>query len=260
MQRVDNLEGLLAIKSKRFADSLVVFERVAAALEAAGRRQTIGYARVLQNENGPLRELGRPEEALAKSKASMQIMQAVLSPEHPDVAVALNNIGSAVADLQRYDEAAGYFRQCLELRTRLYGAEAPVLASVHYNLGELALRLGDGATALSEYGQSRALVEKARGADDDDAVDAHAGEGFALALLGRHDEALALLEVVMPQMEGRKFPPWNLAQARLGIAGALEAMHRDRARAVALAKQVVALEGPAHAQQRAAAMRLLASK
>jgi hypothetical protein len=122
------------------------------------------------------------------------------------------------------------------------------------------LRRGDGKTALEEYGRSRAIIEKARGPDDDDVWDAKMGEALAFGLLDRHAESVAMLDVVLPELVTRKLPAWNLAQAKLGLAGSLKALGKDPARVSALLKEVLALEGPRHASQRAQAKTLSAAR
>ncbi len=58
------------------------------------------------------------------------------------------------------------------MREALFGPDGLALATPHDNLGELTFRRGDGKTALEEYGRARAIVEKARGPDEDDVWDA----------------------------------------------------------------------------------------
>ncbi len=254
--RVMNAQGIVQLKTNQHLEAAKTFGRLAVELVRLGQGESVNHARILQNSNGALRELGEPALALARSKESLAIMERVLSPDHPDVATALNNIGSALADLKQYAEAEPYYRRCVELRSKLYGSEAPMLATPLYNLGELAFRRGDGMTALTEYARSRMLIEKARGADDDDAWDARMGEGLALGLLGRHGESLTTLEAVLPELVKRKLPAWNVAQAKLGIAQALKALQKEPARVAALAKEVAALQGERHAEQRVAAAAL----
>ena len=146
------------------------------------------------------------------------------------------------------------------MREALFGPDALALATPHYNLGELAFRRGDGKTALEEYGRSRAIIEKSRGPDEDDVWDAKMGEALALGLLGQHAESVAQLEFVLPELVKRKLPAWNLAQAKLGLAGSLKALGKEPARVSALLKEVLALEGPRHALQREKAQTLSAAR
>jgi tetratricopeptide (TPR) repeat protein len=255
--RLVNARGVLALRNQSHAQAAKIFDQLVKQLEALGQLHTVNGARAMQNLGAALRESGQGDLGLDLTKRSLAIMEEVLAPAHPDVATAYNNLGSVLADLKRYDEAEGYYRKCVALREQLYGADAAPLATPHYNLGELAFRRGDGATALTEYGRSRELVEKSRGPDDDDAWDSRMGEGLALELLGRHQQALEVLERVLPEIEKRKLPEWNIAQARLGIATALHALGRDPARVKTLAGEVATLQGDRFADQRVQAEALL---
>jgi len=68
-----------------------------------------------------------------------------------------------------------------------------------------------------------------------------------------------MLDLVLPELVNRKLPAWNLAQAKLGLAGSLKALGKDPARVGTLLKEVLTLEGPRHESQRAKA-RALAGK
>lgn len=258
--RLGNVEAVMAMRAGKAADAATLLTALEAQLTSAGGLRTINGARLLTNLSAAQRESGRAAEGVATAKRSLELMESLLSPNHPDVASAVNNLGSALADLGRLDEAEPYFRRSIALREALFGPEALALATPHYNLGELALRRGDGKTALEEYGRSRALVEQARGPDEDDVWDSKMGEGLALGLLGRHAESLTLLEAVWPQLVARKLPAWNLAQAKLGLAASLRALGKEPARVAQLLREVLALEGPRHAEQRARAQALLTER
>jgi serine/threonine protein kinase len=254
--RLANAEAVMAIRAGKATDAVTLLAALEKDLTALGMLHTANGARIITNLGGALSESGRLTEGVEASKRSLEMMEDLLSPNHPDVAAAVNNVGSTLADLERLDEAEPYFRRSITLSEALFGSDALALATPHYNLGELALRRGDGKTALVEYGRAHAIVEKARGPDEDDVWDAKMGEGLALGLLGRHAEAVAMLDLVLPELVNRKLPAWNLAQAKLGLAGSLKALGKDPARAGNLLKEVLALEGPRHESQRAKARAL----
>lgn len=254
--RLGNVEAVMAMRADKAADAVTLLTALEKDLSSIGMLRTVNGARLITNLSAALRESGHAAEGVDTAKRSLALMEELLSPNHPDVAAAVNNLGSALADLERLDEAEPYFRRSIAVREALFGPDALALATPHYNLGELALRRGDGKTALEEYGRSRAIIEKARGPDDDDVWDAKMGEALARGLLGQHEESVALLELVLPQLVARKLPAWNLGQAKLGLAGSLKALGKDPARVSVLLKEVLSLEGPRHAAQRAQAKKL----
>ncbi len=75
--------------------------------------------------------------------------------------------------------------------------------------------------------------------------------GLAGRLERRQDHSGA----AVPSLK-RKLPAWNLAQAKLGLAGSLKALGKEPARVNTLLKEVLALEGPRHESQRAKARAL----
>ncbi len=255
--RLANVQAVMLIRADKAAEAAVLLSRLEQELGKAGQLETVNGGRVLTNLGGALRESGHPAEGVEASKRSLVVMEKVLSANHPDVATAVNNLGSALADLERFDEAAPYFQRSVELREQLFGKDALVLATPHYNLGELAFRRGDGKTALEEYGLSLRIVERAQGPDHDDVWDSRMGEGLALGLLGRHDAAVDALERVLPELEKRQLPAWNIAQAKLGLAQSLRALRRDEPRVVSLLTSIKRLAGPRHEAQRAKAEALL---
>jgi eukaryotic-like serine/threonine-protein kinase len=252
--RAVNVDATLLAKVGKAAEAA---EEWASVVKGLGDAPSLNLARVMSNLGNALRESGHAAEGLVWHERSLKMMETLLGPVHPDIAAAANNLGSGLSDLQRFDEARPWFQKSLEIREKLFGPDALPLATTVYNLGELALRTGDGETALKQYGRSRTIVEKAKGADDDDVWDARLGEGLALELLGRHADAAALLTQVLPQIVERKFPAWNVAEAKLGLATALQKSGRDAARVKQLASEVAALEGPRHETQRARALALM---
>jgi tetratricopeptide (TPR) repeat protein len=252
--RAVNVDATLLAKVGKAAEAADEWARVAKGL---GETPSLNLARVMSNLGNALRESGHAAEGLVWHERSLKMMESLLGPSHPDVAAAANNLGSGLSDLSRFEEARPWFQKSLEIREKLFGPEALPLATTVYNLGELALRTGDGKTALEQYRRSGAIVEKAKGPDDDDVWDSRLGEGLALELLGRHAEASELLSQVLPQVVERKFPAWNVAEAKLGLATALKKSGREPARVKQLANEVKALEGPRHEAQRAQAAALL---
>lgn len=246
------------MRSDKAADAASSLAELEQALLRASQLETVNGARLVSNLSAALRESGRPQEAIEAAQRSLALMQKVLSPSHPDVAAAQNNLGNALSEQRRFDEAKTALNASIEIRERLYGPDAPLLATPIYNLGELARRTGNGQAALDHYRRSRVIVEKAGGPDQDDVWDAKMGEGLALGLLARHAEAEALLEDVLPQLEKRKMPAWNIAEAKLGLAAALRALRRDEKRAVELLTSVKNLQGERHLEQRRTAEALLA--
>ena len=113
---------------------------------------------------------GRPEEALGPLRIAVE--------RRPDSASARTNLGRALVLLGRHEEAEGELRRALELEPR-NGVS-------FFNLGEAYRFQGEYELALAAYREALEI--------DPDAAPAHAGSGDALLNLGRHREALEVLE------------------------------------------------------------------
>ncbi|MDP2645030.1 MAG: tetratricopeptide repeat protein, partial [Desulfobacterales bacterium] len=92
----------------------------------------------------------------------------------PDYVEALNNLANALADQGRTDEAIGNFRQALRLR--------PDYARAHYNLGYTLARRGQADDAIGHYREALRLKP--------DYVEAHYNLALKLADKGQTDEAI----------------------------------------------------------------------
>ena len=65
-----------------------------------------------------LQDLGRLDEAELLCRECLEIERKTLGPEHPEVAISLNNLGKLLRSQGRLDEAEPLFRQSLEIRRK----------------------------------------------------------------------------------------------------------------------------------------------
>ena len=146
-----------------------------------------------------LKELGRPEDAVASYEAALAIDSSLAEAHYnignvlkdqghledaaeryrnalainPANAEARNNLGTVLSDLGHLEDAADCFEAVLQDR--------PDLAEVHFNLGNVHLRLARPEAAAESY---RKAVEI-----NPEYTDAHANMGNALKDQGRLDDA-----------------------------------------------------------------------
>lgn len=123
-------------------------------------------AGILSRHGNALRDLMRPEDALAKYDRALRL--------NPRFAEALNNRGKTLVDLGRTEEALASYDSALRVK--------PDYAEAFYNRGNALLTLKRLEDALTSY--ERALQLK------DDYADAYYNCGLALQRLKRPEEAL----------------------------------------------------------------------
>jgi protein O-mannosyl-transferase len=118
----------------------------------------------------------------------------------PNGARAHNNLGIALVNRGRIDEAIVHYRKALEL--------APDYNEAHYNLGLALKDLGQFDEAIAEYEKALKLAP--------DHPDSHNNLGLLLARRGRVDEAIAHYRTALELKPDLAEPYNNLGNALLG--------------------------------------------
>jgi Tfp pilus assembly protein PilF len=114
----------------------------------------------------------------------MRIDEKVLGPEHPDLAMSLNNFGAMLENQGRYEEAKSYHQRALLVLEKALGADHP-------NLAEPLLGLAIIDMAQEHPGLARAHAERAVLVSEasESSPDRLASSRFALARALWHYEA-----------------------------------------------------------------------
>jgi Flp pilus assembly protein TadD len=145
----------------------------------------------------------------------------------PDDAATHNNLGNALFQKGRVDEAIAHFQKAIELH--------PELPNAHNNLGNVLLQKGRVDEAIIQY--QKALEIQPVNAEF------HHNLGYALFQKGQTDEAIAQLQEALEIRPDQPKACYNLARVAWELATSPEATVRNGAKAVALAEQVVRLSG-----------------
>ena len=85
--------------------------------------------------------------------------------QHAEIAYLLNNYGRVLAKLERTDEALTAYRSSLELRIKVFGAEADATGAQHLNVGRLLLDLQRATQARTQLEQAVAILGQYRSDD-----------------------------------------------------------------------------------------------
>ncbi|CAB9531235.1 Kinesin light chain [Seminavis robusta] len=102
-------------------------------------------------------------EALEAYRKGLKIKQAVLGPDHPDVATSYNNIGSVLHEMGRFDEAVEEHKKALKIREEVYGANHYKLVGSYNNIGGALQSKGDYEGALDALRTSLDITEATLG-------------------------------------------------------------------------------------------------
>jgi tetratricopeptide (TPR) repeat protein len=165
----------------------------------------------------------------------LRIREDTLGPNHRSVAAALSNLAGVRAEERNWTEAAALLERAIAIREEL-GSDAPAIAPLLVNLGQLLEHTGDLARARGAFERSLAIDEATLGADHP-AVSAPL-LGLSRVALAEHrvSDARASAERALSVREAGNSPSFDVADAEFTLARALwDAREPDRARALARA-------------------------
>ena len=91
--------------------------------------------------------LGLVDRAADQARLALDQQRARLGPRHPDVAVALDQLGEVLTQQERYDEAEPLLRDALAQQREFLGPESPTTVTTLSHLGALLQERGDIADA-----------------------------------------------------------------------------------------------------------------
>lgn len=173
-------------------------------------------------------QLGRYEQALTRHRALLEIRRRLGDPYQ--VARGLNVVGLALARLGRHDEAGEALEDAISLAETVRGPEDPAIAYYLINLGELAIRTGRLAEAVSHLRRARGLNASA------------SVQGEVELRLGRiylEKGALTGARCHLEQGVDLRGPgaPLECADARFALARTLWRSGEDRGGALRLARE-----------------------
>lgn len=134
------------------------------AVAAAGQAEVLGRASVpigrILNESGVYLGI-RAEFASSKNcyERALAILEKVHGPNHPQVATAVNNLGSVLEELGDLVGARAHYERALAIDEATYGPDHPQVAIRVNNLGSVLLELEDLAGAKAHFERALAMGE-----------------------------------------------------------------------------------------------------
>ncbi len=174
-----------------FAGLPVHIYALAERAEAAGL-QTSG---TLWNELGyHASQIGDYPGAYAFYRRAMQNDEAAFGPDHPNVAVKINNLGLMLKELGDLAEARAAFERALQIHEAASGPDSPDVARVVSNLGGVLWTLGDAQGAIAAYERALQIDSASVGPDHPDVAADINNLGLVYQELGELAEARSAYE------------------------------------------------------------------
>ena len=108
-----------------------------------------------------LQTAGKFAEAVPVAQRQLELAKNAHGEEHPEVAVALNNLAALYKSMGKYDDALPLFERSLAIREKVHhGEDHPDVADSLNNLAVLYKNMGKYDDALPLYERSLAITEK----------------------------------------------------------------------------------------------------
>ena len=176
-------------------------------------------------------------EAIACFKNALQIYERRLPPEHPLQAFALNNLGVAHQEIERYADALVYHSRALELRKRNLPPSHPDIGYSHLGIGRVYFQQGKFELAVASLERALSNWETSYGEDALKIAYPMIDLGLSLEANGQFRAAQGHLERALKLREAatKGANPSELAMTRFALARVLWAQGK-LARAELLAR------------------------
>ncbi|MBK7862322.1 MAG: tetratricopeptide repeat protein [Archangiaceae bacterium] len=193
---------------------------------------------------------GRPKDAKRDFERALKLREATLPDGHPDLAMTLNNLGTAQAQLRDYEAAEKSYQRSYELHRQYEGAEHPNTASSMNNLAFVYRKQARFSEALTLSERALEVRVRTLGPDHLDVAATHVSIAHLFERMEKPDQALEHFVAALKIREkalGPESP--QVAQAHADIA---ELYAEKRAFKEALGEALLALTvdekvlGPEH--------------
>jgi len=196
------------------------FEALAVLENAPGSSPRVIYT--VLNNLGTLHAFTREDdEARSYFFRALEIVESAYGPNHTRVSRVLGNLGTTYARQNRHDEAMEYYTRMLAIRERAYGADHYDTAWAVMYLGASYVNTEQYPEALVQYERCIPILEGKLGREHQVLGYALNGYGEALEGVGRHDEAVDILEEVLALRLRLDDDPVETACTRFALARAL---------------------------------------
>ena len=203
---------------------------VVTALEDSGAAPSAVVARLLARMGKYSNAVGlNYRQAVSYLERALAIDEQVYqeTPNHPEIASTLNNLGNAWSDLGDGRQAVSYYERALAIDEQVYQETPnhPEIASTLNNLGAAWSDLGDGRKAISCYERALAIYEQVYHATPNHPEIASTLNNLGIAwsdlgdgrqAVSYYERALAIYEQVYQETPNHPEIAWTLNN--LGIA------------------------------------------
>ncbi|MCH9683962.1 MAG: serine/threonine-protein kinase [Deltaproteobacteria bacterium] len=151
---LDYERGQLLLRKHRLEEAITRYRQAQRVAERRSGTDGLRVASILNATASTLLAQGNWEEALAIYLRVVEIRVKRLGAAHPETAHAHNNVGLALKQLERYDEAATHLERAQAYLSAALGREHPSLRMVAANLAEVYFSSHRHGLAADNYAKA----------------------------------------------------------------------------------------------------------
>ena len=192
----------LLVRMQRFDEALGAGERSLAIFERQKDADLDDLFRAHQAVAMALGNLGRYEESIPHHVRGIELLRQI-DDLHPHLGTALSQYATLLSTTGRKDEARPLFAEAVAAMEAAHGADSPRTAVVLLQAAEGETAGGDAGKALALIDRALPVLEKTFPPEYPWVALGHAYRGYALAKLGRREEAIAELKRARPHLAAR---------------------------------------------------------
>jgi tetratricopeptide (TPR) repeat protein len=186
--------GAVRMEQGEYADGAALIEQAIATFEESGDPEGPVLATFFANHCLALHYMERFADARRSCDRAIAMRERVLGPDHPDVAVVINLVGSIVEREGKAQEAVTERERAIAIYRNAKLENHPNLANALNNLGNAWLALGENDRAREAYEQSLAIRRRVYGEDHPDVATSLHNLGNVSDAMGSQAEAVTYFE------------------------------------------------------------------
>ena len=251
-QIADRVSGTFGLgEDAKGGGTFVLIQRRAGSPPSAWPPHGINEATALDQQVIQHYHQGRYSEAIPLAQRALTFRETALGPDHPDVALSLNNLAELYRVQGRYADAEPLFKRSLAIREKAFGPDHPDVALSLYYLAWLYQSQGRYADAVPLYKRALAIKEKMVGTNHPDVASTLNNLGALYQTQGHYADAEPLFNRSLAIWEKAFGPDHSFVAQSLSNLGSLYQGQGRYAEAEPLYKRSLEISekalGPDHA-------------
>jgi tetratricopeptide (TPR) repeat protein len=218
-------------------------------LERIGAGEDLRTAGILQNLGNVLDAEGRFDEALANYQRSLEIREAALGPDHPDLASSYTSLGLVYGSMRREEEARAALERAIALWTETFGPDHLAIAGALSTMSGIDHRMGNLAAAREDMERAIAIQERVDGPDHPEVASLLGNLAIVVQAQGDLDGAEKLYQRALTIVETRLGPEHPELAYPLDGIGSIALARGDAKTSLAYHRRAVAVGEQAYGSE-----------